>query len=137
MGSNFASEGPILRISPREVHISDLQFLDEIYAPSSRRRNKDPVQMKTIPVPLSVGGTSLHDLHRNRRDALNPYFTRKSVVSFELGIKSKLKQLDGILDRYSKQQKPLNLSDAIYGFATESAPAFPVSLMTLTRCKAL
>ncbi|KAL2793511.1 cytochrome P450 [Aspergillus keveii] len=34
--------GPIVRITPREIHINDPEFYDEIYAPSSRRREKDP-----------------------------------------------------------------------------------------------
>ena len=109
-----------MRISPREIHISDLEFLDEIYAPSSRRRNKDPVQMKTLPVPLSIGGTYLHDLHRNRREALTPYFTRKSVVGFEKDIEAKVKQLDVVLDSYRAQKRPMNLSDVLHGFSTES-----------------
>ena len=111
--------GPILRISPREVHISDVSFLDEIYASGSRRRDKDPAELKTLPVPLSTGGTGQHDLHRKRREALNPYFTRKSVVAFEPAIAGKVRQLDDILDRYCQRRQVLNLSDVLYGFATE------------------
>ena len=108
-----------MRISPREIHINDLKFLDEIYAPSSRKRNKDPVQMKTLPVPLTMAGSCEHDVHRTRREALIPYFTRKSVVEIEPDIHAKVQQLDQLLERYSVRQTPLNLSDVLYGFATE------------------
>ncbi|CEL06536.1 hypothetical protein ASPCAL09709 [Aspergillus calidoustus] len=37
--------GPIVRITPREIHINDPEFYDEIYAPSSRRREKDPAHV--------------------------------------------------------------------------------------------
>ena len=76
--------------------------------------------MKTIPVPLSTGGTSPHNLHWKRREALNPYFTRKSVVGYEPAIEAKVQQLDGVLERYRRSGKPLNLSDVLYGFTTES-----------------
>lgn len=34
--------GPIVRVGPREVHIKDPDYYDDIYASSGRRREKDP-----------------------------------------------------------------------------------------------
>ncbi|KAK8092396.1 uncharacterized protein PG998_014881 [Apiospora kogelbergensis] len=33
--------GPVVRINPREIHIRDPYFYDEVYAPASRKREKD------------------------------------------------------------------------------------------------
>ncbi|KAF7118470.1 hypothetical protein CNMCM5793_007991 [Aspergillus hiratsukae] len=38
--------GPIIRINPREVHIKDPEYYNEIYASSLRKREKDPVLVK-------------------------------------------------------------------------------------------
>lgn len=34
------SKGPIIRINPYELHIDDLEFYDELYAGSTRKREK-------------------------------------------------------------------------------------------------
>lgn len=36
--SNF--EGPIIRINPHEIHINDPEYIDEVYAGSSKKRDK-------------------------------------------------------------------------------------------------
>jgi hypothetical protein len=40
------SLGPIVRISPNEVHCSDSQFIDEIYPLGSRERDKPLHQVR-------------------------------------------------------------------------------------------
>lgn len=37
--------GPLVRISPTEIHCSDLDFSDEIYAGPGRKRDKPPNQV--------------------------------------------------------------------------------------------
>lgn len=70
-------------------------------------------------VPMSVGGTTRHDLHRKRREALNPFFGKKSVTAVEPMITQKVEQLCRRLEDYSKQQAPINLSDVYFAFANE------------------
>ena len=38
--------GPLVRISPDEVHCSDSRFIDEIYATGSRKRDKPIHQVR-------------------------------------------------------------------------------------------
>ena len=56
-----------MRINPRELHIKDPNFYDEIYAPSSRKRDKDPKFVTTLGFPNSVAATVGHDHDRLRR----------------------------------------------------------------------
>ena len=106
-----------MRITPWEIHVNDVDFLDDIYAPSFRRQEKYAYQIRTLPVPLSVGGTIQHDLHRKRREALNPFFSKKSVQSLEPMIAKKTKLLRARIDEHFASRNPLSLSDVYFAFA--------------------
>lgn len=71
-----ALAGPIVRITPREVHIADSSFFDAVY---TGRVDKDPAMYDMINAPQSIFGTTEHELHRLRRSALNPYFSRANI----------------------------------------------------------
>ncbi|GAP88286.1 putative benzoate 4-monooxygenase cytochrome P450 [Rosellinia necatrix] len=72
--------GPIVRINPREMHIKDPYFYDEIYASSSRKRDKDPHFVGIFGFPTSMVATISHEQHRFRRSLLNNFFSKKSVM---------------------------------------------------------
>ncbi len=63
--------GPIVRISPYEVHVQDPDFYDQLYSRSGRR-DKYAWLKERLGDPHSLFSTSNHDLHRVRRAALNP-----------------------------------------------------------------
>lgn len=68
---------------------------------------------------MSVGGSIKHDLHRKRREALNPFFSKKSVTNLEPMISQKVEQLHQHLEYHLKHQKHVNLSDLYFAFAME------------------
>ena len=111
------SIGPIVRISPREVHVNDLDFLDNIY--SVRQRNKDPEKVKALGNNDSTGGAVHYDLHHKRRESLDPFFSQRSVLDLESMLQEKTKQLCGKFDRAVSQKKPVNISDLYFAFALE------------------
>ncbi|MCJ1267522.1 hypothetical protein MMC22_007407 [Lobaria immixta] len=111
--------GPIIRVTPWEIHVKDIEFLDEIYAPSFRRREKYDFETRALKLSMSVGATLGHDLHRKRREALNPFFSKKSVTSLEPIISQKVQQLQHRLEDHTKQQTPINLSDVYFAFAMD------------------
>lgn len=41
--------GPLVRINPDEIHCSDFNFIDEIYAAGGRKRNKSDHQCRGSP----------------------------------------------------------------------------------------
>jgi cytochrome P450 len=73
--------GPIIRINPNELHVSDPAFWDTMYTPStnSNRRDKWSWQTKGLGIPTSLLGTAEHGVHRRRRGALNPFFSMGNV----------------------------------------------------------
>ncbi|KUI60841.1 Trichodiene oxygenase [Cytospora mali] len=81
-------QGPIVRISPDELHCNDAAFYDEIYAAAGRKRDKQAHFLNMIAGPLTVSafGTADHDLHRIRRRALDKFFSRQQILKLETEI---------------------------------------------------
>ena len=71
--------GPIIRITPHEIHVSDPAFYGTLYASARHKRNRDPYHTNAISVPGSVLASPPHDLHRRRRAALSPLFSMGST----------------------------------------------------------
>lgn len=111
--------GRIVRVAPGELHFQDPEFLDEIYAGASRNRERYEFQLRTLPLPLSMGGSRTHDLHRRRRDALAPFFSRRSVIETESMIQSKIEQLARVFERHRDSGTVINLSSTYYALANE------------------
>lgn len=115
------SLGPMIRVTPSELHINDANFLDTIYAPSSVHRDKYEYQLRTLRVPTAVGTTANYHLHKRRREALSPVFAKKNVLSLEPLIMSKVDQLCDLLGEFASRNSPANLLDAFFAFTTELA----------------
>ncbi|KAI1827693.1 benzoate 4-monooxygenase cytochrome P450 [Xylaria intraflava] len=107
--------GPIIRINPYHIHIHDPEFLDEIYASGNRKRDRDTWYMHAR--PNGVQGWSLlqtmgHEIHRQRRAALNPFFSKRSIQQLEPMIVEKIDRLSSRLSQSSRKGDVVNLSYA-------------------------
>jgi hypothetical protein len=111
--------GPIIRVTPDEVHINDVGFLDTIYAPSTTHRDKYEYQLRALRVPGGVGTTPSYNVHKKRREALSPWFSKRNVTYFEPVIKEKVQQLCDKISKHEKDRTPANLSDLLFGFSSE------------------
>ena len=101
-----------MRINPYELHINDPEFYDDVYTGPSKRRDKWAWSAKMFGVPLSIIGTVPHDLHRLRRAALNPYFSKQSVARLEPVIQSCVSTLCKRLKETQNSGEPVNLGVA-------------------------
>lgn len=110
--------GPIIRITPDELHVNDVGFLDAVYA-STSRRDKYDYQLKTLRVPGGVGTTAKFDLHKKRRDALTPFFSKRNVSYLEPLIVEKVSQLCDLIEKHAATSTPVNLSDSFFAFSNE------------------
>ncbi|KAL8831387.1 MAG: hypothetical protein Q9170_005322 [Blastenia crenularia] len=108
IGKMHAKYGPIVRISPNEVHIADKDFYDTLFG-STLKLDKDPWLSNEHP---STMGTSPHELHRIRRAVLNPFFSTQKVVEIQDLIKEKIGKLCEILERHRESGEPINMSRA-------------------------
>ncbi|RAO73882.1 uncharacterized protein BHQ10_009894 [Talaromyces amestolkiae] len=116
--------GPIIRITPDELHVNDIGFLDSVYAPSSKRRDKYEYQLKTLRVPGGVGTTANYDVHKKRREALSPFFSKRNVVYLEPLIAEKVEQLCQVVAKHAAEKTPVNLSDVFFAFSNDVVTNF-------------
>ncbi len=98
--SNGPCQGPIVRISPYEIHVNDPEFLDVLYVGSSvRRSEKYAWAMNVAGKGDSSFETIDHDLHRVRRAVVAPFFSRASVQEIEPLVQSNVAKLVERLER--------------------------------------
>src|ERR1700712_1507401 len=77
--------GPIIRPTPSEVHVSDPEFLDTIYA----MRNRNYPSAGGLMVDQSVGGAEDFNHHKLRREAMNPFFSIKEILALDPRLRKK------------------------------------------------
>ena len=85
--------GPVIHIDPSELHVNDVQSYDEIYASGPRRRDRYKWQIKSGNSAKAMGSTISRNLHRLRRAAVDPYFSKRNVLNFEPVIDAKVTRL--------------------------------------------
>jgi hypothetical protein len=80
--------GTVIRINPWELHIRDPDFYETIYS-STARRDKVYAHTRWGDTEGASQATVEHDLHRLRRSANDPFFSKKQIKSFTPFIQGK------------------------------------------------
>ncbi|KAI9926006.1 hypothetical protein ASPWEDRAFT_107650 [Aspergillus wentii DTO 134E9] len=111
--------GPIVRINPREIHINDPSYYDEIYASSSRIREKDPKFVSSFMADTSMVSTISHGHHRFRRALLNNFFSKKSILDLAPLVQSKVDKLMDRLEEAYKDKSIVELDAAFAGLTAD------------------
>lgn len=100
--------GPIIRITPTELHIDDPGYYETLYARAGPR-DKYSYLSGRFGYASDCFSTIDHDLHRLRRKALSPMFSVKRIEEFQPVIKEKVEKLCRKIARYQDGQVlPLN-----------------------------
>jgi cytochrome P450 len=71
--------GNVVRINPSELHFADPEFFNDIYCNAQKKRDKWDWMVNGLFINKSLFGTVSHDLHRERRAALNNLFSKAQV----------------------------------------------------------
>ncbi|KAK6063590.1 cytochrome P450 [Seiridium cupressi] len=106
----LTSQGPIVRITPNEIHFEDPDFNDVLFPSLGRRKVDRPgyaaaragssdMRYRLVLAPGSIVATAEHDVHRRRRNALNSFFSGASVRRLEPILQE---HMDKILNRMQK-----------------------------------
>ncbi|RDW88511.1 hypothetical protein BP6252_00543 [Coleophoma cylindrospora] len=114
--------GPIIRISPWELHIDDPDWNDA-YRISSRP-SKDHWYYAFVGSSGAGFGTSDHEVHRFRRKAQQAYFTQEGVASFNQELSTITSKLCMRLEEHRGTNQPVNLSNAFRSLATDVVTQF-------------
>ncbi|KAL5346712.1 hypothetical protein ACLOAV_008419 [Pseudogymnoascus australis] len=104
--------GPIIRITPFELHVSDPEFYDEVYASSAskRKRDKYPLFYKSFGIDYSMFATVDHDLHKHRRAAINPFFSLQNVRKLQPVIEERITTMMKRIRDFNESGQVLNVS---------------------------
>lgn len=133
-----AKYGPIVRISPEELHVNDPSFLPELMPAGKHRRDKYPRLIQIFGFSQAAGATADHDLHRTRRGAMSKMFSKESVRRLEPIMRKTWSKLFIRLNEFQHSGKEITLlpmfgaftndiiSEYAYGFNLEwtQAPQF-------------
>ncbi|CAH0042558.1 unnamed protein product, partial [Clonostachys rhizophaga] len=101
--------GPIVRINPEELHIDDPDYYDVIYA-TGKPYDKMQYFSDRLNMPLSSFATAGSDLHKTRRAAIAPFFSKQRVSAYNHLIQDIVDHLSHRLStEYTGISKVLNL----------------------------
>ncbi|KAJ6027459.1 benzoate 4-monooxygenase cytochrome P450 [Penicillium canescens] len=110
--------GPVIRISPGEVHINAAGFYDTLYSGPTRRRHKDPWFLSSIAPGTSFAAND-SDHHRMRRSGLSPFFSKQAVRELEPIIHSKIRLLCRHIQETQQMGHYLELHTCFVNFAVD------------------
>ena len=109
--------GPIVRISPYELHIDDPDYYEVLY--SKEPKNKYAFYADQFGLPDSGFGTVDYNLHRIRRTPLNPFFSTQRVRALEPVIRALTEKLCRRLEEWKKSGRPLVIKHAFSCLTTD------------------
>ncbi|KAF2758957.1 putative cytochrome P450 [Pseudovirgaria hyperparasitica] len=110
--------GPIVRITPDEVHILDADLWETLYTKAGRV-DKYQYMSPRFGNENSVLTTAPDALHRIRRNALNPFFSRQRIVDLQTIIKGKLDILIRKVQTAKTNGQPIVISRGFQAFAED------------------
>ena len=111
--------GPVVRINPCELHIDDPEFYETIYAPSASF-DKLKVFENRFSIPKAAFSTAAYSLHKHRRAALSPFFTKSKMQAHAPFIQSLVDTIClRLQDEYAGKGRPLVLNDVFAALAAD------------------
>jgi len=110
--------GPIIRISPNELHIHDPDYFDQLYARSGRRDKYSYISSR-FGYPNDAFFTAPHDLHKVRRKAISPFFSSAKISEFHPVILSKIDKLCRKIYLHQEYGQVLPLSKCWFALTTD------------------
>jgi cytochrome P450 len=110
--------GPIVRISPFELHIDDPEYYEILYS-RDKPRNKSLHLTGMFGAPASAFGSVDHRRHRIRRQPMNPFFSQQRIRKIEPMLRGMVDKLCTGLRAWKAKNTPLHMYHAFNAFATD------------------
>lgn len=112
--------GPVIRITPDEVHLSDPENYETIYHVGSKY-GKYARFYDAFSISYSSFTTASNELHRRRRAVLTPFFARKMVLELEDVVQNKAEKLCALVSKKLAAGEPANLHQAFRAVSVDVA----------------
>lgn len=110
--------GPIIRISPFELHIDDPEYYEVLYS-NNLPLEKSSWYVQQFDIPGATFGTIDHKHHRLRRAAVNPFFSKQMINRLESTLRSNVDKLCSRLDEFRGTGQPLNMRPVYNALTTD------------------
>ena len=110
--------GPIIRVNPNEIHVSDPDFYGGIYHSNKWITDRDQ-WFKLDFIGEAIAFTTDHDLHAHRRNAVSPYFSMQSIRALEPRITAVVQQMMDRLHNAYNSGSVVNLYHLFAGYALD------------------
>ena len=111
--------GPIVRITPDELHVNDPSFLPELMPAGKHRRDKYPRLIQIFGFSQTAGATADHNLHRVRRGAMSKMFSKESVRKLEPIMRKTLNKLFVRWREFQQSGEEINLLSMFGAFTND------------------
>lgn len=104
--------GPVVRVSPNEVHLNDPENYEIIYSHAAKYP-KDPEFYAGFALDINaMFSAPTEDGHRVRRAPLNPFFSRRAVLNLEEIVQDKAFKLLRRLQEAVNSGRPFDIASA-------------------------
>jgi cytochrome P450 len=90
--------------------MNDPEFIEPIFGTPGKRRDKYKIAVTGFGTPNAALGTAPHELHRARRAALNPFFSKRNIRLLEPVLQRCLGKILGRLEQSAKAGKPMKMN---------------------------
>ncbi|KAL3477617.1 cytochrome P450 [Aspergillus californicus] len=110
--------GPIVRIAPDELHILDADTWETVFTKAGRVDKYDWMSSR-FGNDTSVLTTAPDSLHRVRRGALNPFFSRQRILGVQDIIRKKLDVLISRVEGYRAIKAPIPIHRGYMAFSED------------------
>ncbi|OJJ72828.1 hypothetical protein ASPBRDRAFT_124116 [Aspergillus brasiliensis CBS 101740] len=110
--------GPIVRISPYELHINDPAYYEVLYSRDSPR-NKYEYYVRQFGQPKAAFSAVEHSRHRLLRASMNPFFSLARIRRYEPKIKVLADKLCKRLKEFENTGNPIVIQHAYTCFTTD------------------
>lgn len=117
--TNRIHTGPIIRINPREIHIKDPDYYEEIYSHGTRKREKDAFWLAQFENDGSAFSSVSPEVHRERRAPLEKFFSKRAISNIENIIYERLDKICSQLQRAYRSHKVVSIDAGYAGLTAD------------------
>ena len=115
--------GPLIRISPYELHVNDANFYEKLYRQDGHWDKYD-WSYDAFGAPSSTICTTDHNLHKRRRAPLNTYFAKARVANRQDILRLRVNKLQARIDTAAASESTFNLGAALSALTTDVATEY-------------
>lgn len=113
-------------ISPTELHINEPDYYEELYS-QHKPRNKSPFYSSQFDLPGATFSAVDYKLHRRRRAALNPFFSKSQINKLQPMLTYMIDKLCQRIDECRRTGHPMPMRHVYMCFTTDVVTLYAVN----------